>query len=93
MSIEPQTVTNSPKVAFSRRDNILPRRLLAYRDMSFNVRAFVGRVLLDSFEAKEMLGYQHSVFAVDTSVCIAAQYGAGFERLLRYYARAPLFSV
>jgi Putative transposase len=37
------------------------------------LRAFVGRGLLESFEAKEMLGYKHSGFSVDTSVCIAAQ--------------------
>ncbi len=31
------------------------------------LRAFVGRGLLESFEAKEMLGYKHSGFSVDTS--------------------------
>jgi len=53
------------------------------------LRAFVGRGLLEGFEAKEMLGYKHSGFSVDTSVCIAAQDCAGLERLLRYCARPP----
>jgi hypothetical protein len=53
------------------------------------LRAFVGRGLLESFEAKEMLGYKHSGFSVDTSVCIAAHDRAGLERLLRYCARPP----
>jgi hypothetical protein len=54
--------------------------------------AFVGRGLLESFEAKEMLGYRHSGFSVDTSVCIAAHDRAGLERLLRYCAR-PTFAM
>ena len=45
------------------------------------LRAFVGRGLLEGFEAKEMLGYKHSGFSVDTSVCIAAHDRAGLERL------------
>jgi hypothetical protein len=53
------------------------------------LRAFVGRGLLEGFEAQEMLGYKHSGFSVDTSVCIAAQDRAGLERLLRYCARPP----
>jgi hypothetical protein len=53
------------------------------------LRAFVGRGLLGSFEAQEMLGYKHSGFSVDTSVCIAAHDRAGLERLLRYCARPP----
>ncbi len=53
------------------------------------LRAFVGRGLLECFEAKEMLGYKHSGFSVETSVCIAAQDRAGLERLLRYCARPP----
>ena len=53
------------------------------------LRAFVGRGLLESFEAKEMLGYKHSGFSVDAGVCIAAQDRAGLERLLRYCARPP----
>lgn len=56
------------------------------------LRAFVGRGLLESFEAKEMLGYRHSGFSVDTSVCIAAHDRAGLERLLRYCAR-PTFAI
>jgi hypothetical protein len=53
------------------------------------LRAFVGRALLESFEAKEMLGYQHSGFSVDAGVCIEARDRAGLERLLRYCARPP----
>jgi hypothetical protein len=53
------------------------------------LRAFVGRGLLEGFEAQEMLAYRHSGFSVDTSVCIAAQDRAGLERLLRYCSRAP----
>jgi hypothetical protein len=53
------------------------------------LRAFVGRSLLEGFEAQEMLAYRHSAFSVDTSVCIAAHDRAGLERLLRYCARAP----
>ena len=43
------------------------------------LRAFVGRGLLECFEAKEMLGYRHSGFSVDTSVCIAAHDRAGLR--------------
>lgn len=53
------------------------------------LRAFVGRGLLEGFEAKEMLAYRHSGFSLDTSVCIAAHDRAGLERLLRYCARPP----
>jgi hypothetical protein len=53
------------------------------------LRGFVGRGLLEGFEAKEMLAYRHSGFSVDTSVCIAAHDRAGLERLLRYCARLP----
>ena len=53
------------------------------------LRAFVGRGLLEGFEAQEMLGYRHSGFSVDTSVCIAAHDRAGLEHLLRYCARPP----
>ena len=63
----------------------LPVRSLRRRIL----RAFVGRGLLEGFEAKEMLGYKHSGFSVDTSVCIAAQDRSGLERLLRYCARPP----
>ena len=34
------------------------------------LRAFVGRGLLESCDAKEMLAYQHSGFSVDARVCI-----------------------
>ena len=53
------------------------------------LRAFVGRGLLESFEAKEMLAYQHSGFSVDAGVCIEAHERAALERLLRYCARPP----
>jgi hypothetical protein len=54
------------------------------------LRAFVGRGLLESFEAKEMLAYWHSGFSVDTSVRIDAHDRAGLERLLRKcHHRAP----
>ena len=36
------------------------------------LRAFVGRGLLESFEANEMLGCQHSGFSVHAGVCIEA---------------------
>ena len=53
------------------------------------LRAFVGRGLLQSFEAKEMLAYAHSGFSVDAGVCIQAHDRAALERLLRYCARPP----
>ena len=53
------------------------------------LRAFVGRGLLESFEAKEMLAYRHIGFSVDTSVRIEAHDRAALERLLRYCARPP----
>ena len=56
------------------------------------LRAFVGRGLLESCDAKEMLGYQHSGFSVDAGVCIEAHDRAGLERLLRYCARPPFAS-
>ncbi len=37
------------------------------------LRAFVGRGLIESCDAKEMLAYQHSGFSVDASVRIEAQ--------------------
>jgi hypothetical protein len=49
----------------------------------------VGCGLLQSFEAKEMLGYQHSGVTVDAGVCIEAHDRAALERLLRYCARPP----
>jgi hypothetical protein len=53
------------------------------------LRAFVGRGLLESCDAKEMLAYQHSGFSVDAGVCIEADDRAALERLLRYCARPP----
>lgn len=53
------------------------------------LRAFVGRGLLQNFEAKEMLDYRHSGFSVDTSVRIEAHDRAALERLLGYCARPP----
>ena len=53
------------------------------------LRAFVGRRLLESCDAKEMLAYQHSGFSVDAGVCIEAHDRAALERLLRYCARPP----
>jgi len=38
------------------------------------LRALVGRGLLESFEAKDMLAYRHSGFSVDASVCMAAHH-------------------
>jgi hypothetical protein len=49
----------------------------------------VGRGLLESFDAKEMLAYQHSGFSVDVGVCIEAHDPCALERLLRYCARPP----
>jgi len=51
--------------------------------------AFVGRGLLESCDAKDMLAYQHSGFSVDAGVCIEAHDRAALERRLRYCARPP----
>ena len=53
------------------------------------LRAFVVRGLLESSDAKDMLGYAHSGFSVDAGVCIEAHDRAALERLLRYCARPP----
>ena len=53
------------------------------------LRAFVGRGLLESCDAKEMLAYQHSGFSVGAGVCIQAHDRAALERLLLYCARPP----
>jgi hypothetical protein len=53
------------------------------------LRAFVGRGLLESCDAKDMLAYTHSGFSVDAGVCIQAHDRAALERLLRYCARPP----
>ncbi len=64
----------------SSKKHTLRRRIL---------RASVGRGLLESFEAKDMLAYKHCGFSVDTRVRIEAHDRAGLERLLRYCARPP----
>jgi hypothetical protein len=51
------------------------------------LRAFVGRGLLESCDAKDMLAYTHSGFSVDAGVCIEADDRTALERLLRYCAR------
>ena len=43
------------------------------------LRAFVGRGLLESCDAKQMLAYQHSGFSVDAGVCIEADDRAALE--------------
>ena len=53
------------------------------------LRAFVCRGLLESFDAKEMLAYQHSGFSADAGVRIESHDRAALERLLRYCARPP----
>ena len=77
----PASAIDEPAVA--QVQDTLRRRIL---------RAFVGRSLLESFEAKEMLGYKHSGFSVNTSVRIEANDRSGLERLLRCCAR-PAFSM
>lgn len=49
----------------------------------------MGRGLLESVDAKEMLTYKHSGFSVEAGVCIEAHDRAALERLLRYCARPP----
>lgn len=56
------------------------------------LRAFVGRDLIESLDAKEMLACEHSGFSVDAGVCIEARDRSGLERLLRYCAR-PRFAM
>jgi len=48
------------------------------------LRAFVGRGMLESFEAKEMLAYKHSGFSVDAGVRIEAHDRACLERAAHY---------
>jgi hypothetical protein len=74
----PASAIDETAVAQVQRD--LRRRIL---------RAFVGRGLLESCDAKDMLAYQHSGFSVDAGVCIEAHDRAALERLLRYCARPP----
>ncbi len=49
----------------------------------------MGRSLLESCDAKEMLAYQHGGFSVDAGLRIEADDRAALERLLRYCARPP----
>ena len=49
----------------------------------------MGRGLLESCDAKDMLAYQHSGFSVDAGVLIEAHDRAALERLLRYEPRPP----
>ncbi len=53
------------------------------------LRAFVGRGLIECFDAKDMLAYQHSGFSVDAGICIEAHDRAALERPLRYCQAAP----
>lgn len=53
------------------------------------LRAFVGRGLIEKTDTKEMPGYQHSGFSVDSGVPIQAHERAALERLLRYCAHPP----
>lgn len=71
------------KVVMARAQATLRRRIL---------RAFVGRGLLETCDAKGMLAYQQSGFSVDSGVCIQAHDRTGLERLLRYCAR-PSFAM
>lgn len=73
-------VTGIDKAAAAQVQATLRRRIL---------RAFVGRGLMQSCDAKDMLAYQHSGFSVDAGVCIEAHDRAALERLLRYCARPP----
>jgi hypothetical protein len=74
----PASAIDEPAVA--QVQSTLRRRIL---------RAFVGRGLIESVDAKEMLAYQHSGFSVNAGVCIEAHNRAALERLLRYCARPP----
>jgi hypothetical protein len=53
------------------------------------LRAFVGRSLLQSCDAKEMLGYQHSGFSVDAGVRIESHDRAALELIARIAALVP----
>ncbi len=54
------------------------------------LRAFVGRGLLESCDAKDMLAYTHSGFSVDAGVCIQAHDRAALERLRHTAPAHPL---
>lgn len=73
----PTNVIFHPAIGIDADAVVRAQAILRQRILS----AFVGRGLLEGFEAKEMLGYRHSSFSVDTSVCIAAHDRAGLERL------------
>ena len=79
-SVDFHPATGIDETAVAQVQATLRRRIL---------RGFVGRGLLESFEAQEMLGYAHSGFSVDAGVCIESQDRAGLERLLRYCAGPP----
>jgi hypothetical protein len=68
------------EAAVAQAQSTLRRRIL---------RAFVGRGLIESVDAKEMLAYRHSGFSVNAGVCIEAHDRAALERLLRYCPRPP----
>jgi len=78
VTFHPASTIDAPAVA--QAQTTLRRRIL---------RAFVSRGLLESCDAKDMLGYPHSGFSVDAGVCIEARDRAALERLLRYCARPP----
>jgi hypothetical protein len=50
-------------------------------------RTLVGRGLLHSCDASEMLAQQHSGFSVGLCVCIGGHERVALERLLRHCAR------
>ena len=83
--------SSSPGIVFHRASAIDATAVAQVRsDLRRRIlRAFVGRGLLESCDAKEMLAYQHSGFSVDAGVCIEADDRAALERLLRYCARPP----
>ena len=80
----------TPSVHFHPASNIDPPCVEQAQEATLGrwiLRTFVGRGLLESFEAKEMLAYKHSGISVTAGVCIEASDRAGLERLLRYCAR------
>jgi hypothetical protein len=52
-------------------------------------RAFVGRGLLEGFDAKEVLAYRHSGFSVDAGVCIEAHDRAALQTTQTKGASTP----
>jgi len=65
---------SSPGVVFHRASAIdAPAVVPVQADLRRCIlRAFVGRGLIESCDAKDMLAYQHSGFSVDAGVCIKA---------------------